>query len=249
MGNAVIKSTTDAEKQIKKGFLEVPLRPGTVGIYTVRTSILNSVKEETSFFEGIALDIGCGLMPYRKIVEVNPNVTKYIGMDLAAPAYHERAEPDMIWDGEKIPLENETVDCAMATEFLEHYPDTEKILTEIRRVIKPGGRFFATVPFIWNLHEIPYDEYRFTPYSIERHFKNAGFRDIEVKALGGWNASLAQMIGLWLTCSGKSRKARLILTGLLFPVYALLTYTDKKPKQFDNDANSMVSGLSITARK
>jgi SAM-dependent methyltransferase len=239
----------DIEKQIKEEFLSVRLRPQTMLFYTVRTAILESVREETASFYGTVLDVGCGFMPYKKLVQSNPKVEKYIGMDLAQSSTYGQIEPDLTWNGEKIPLADESVDCVMATEFLEHYSEPEKILREIRRVMRTEGRLFATVPFIWNLHEIPHDEYRYTPYSVERHLQNAGFRDIQIKALGGWNRSLAQMIGLWLGFSKMRGLTRTILKNLLFPVYVWLVKTDRKPTEFDGYENSMFSGLTITARK
>lgn len=237
------------EKQIEDEFLTVPLRPRTMLFYSLRTAILESVKEESELFYGAVLDVGCGFMPYKKIVESNPRVEKYIGMDLQQPAYYGQIVPDLKWDGREIPLPDESIDCVMATEFLEHYAEPETALMEIYRVIKPDGRVFATVPFVWNLHEIPYDEYRYTPYSIERHFENAGFKEIKVKALGGWNLSLAQMIGLWTTFSKMRNITRAIVNKLLFPFYVWLIKTDRKPTEFDGYENSMFTGLSITARK
>jgi SAM-dependent methyltransferase len=237
------------ERQIEREFLAMPLSPKTMGFYSVRTAILDSVKEQANFFYGRVLDVGCGFMPYRKLVEANPQVENYVGMDLQQPTYYGQIEPNLTWNGERIPLADESVDCVMATEFLEHYAEPEKILKEIWRVTKPGGRFFATVPFIWNLHEIPFDEYRYTPYSLERHLVNAGYKNVEIKALGGWNRSVAQMIGLWLTFSTMHRFARLILSYLLFPVYVLLIKTDRRPTRFDGGENSMFSGLSVTAGK
>lgn len=237
------------ERQIKDEFLAMPLNPKTMGFYSVRTALLKSVREETKSFYGRVLDVGCGFMPYRKLIESNPQVGKYVGMDLQQPTYYGHIEPDLKWNGEKIPLADESVDCVMATEFLEHYAEPEKILNEIRRVLKPGGRFYATVPFIWNLHEIPYDEYRYTPYSLKRHLKNAGYENIEIKPLGGWNRSFAQMIGLWLTFSKMHRFTRITLSYLLFPFYVLLIKTDCQPIRFDGSENSMFSGLSVTAGK
>jgi SAM-dependent methyltransferase len=237
------------ENQIEKEFLAMPLKPRTMGFYSVRTAILERVKDETKSFYGRVLDVGCGFMPYRKLIESNPQVEKYVGMDLEKPTYYGHIEPDLKWNGETIPLENESVDCVMATEFLEHYAEPEKIMKEIWRVIKPGGKFFATVPFVWNLHEIPYDEYRYTPYSLERHLLNGGFKNIEIKALGGWNVAFAQMIGLWLTFSKMNRFARVALKYSLFPFYFLLIKTDRKTNGFDGYENSMFSGLSVTAVK
>lgn len=220
--------------------------------YSPRTAILESVTVESKSFYGTVLDVGCGFMPYKKIIEANPEVKKYIGMDFeptAAGIYNVRVEPDLKWDGREIPLEDESIDCVMATEFLEHYAQPENVLREIRRVLKPNGKIFATVPFVWNLHEIPHDEYRYTPYSIERHFESAGFREINVKALGGWNLSLAQMLGLWVTFAKMHSVTRALMRKLLFPFYALLVKTDRKPTEFDGWQNSMFTGLSITARK
>jgi SAM-dependent methyltransferase len=237
------------EKQIEEEFLSVALRPRTMLFYTARTAILESVKEESRLFYGTVLDVGCGFMPYKKLIEANPKVAKYIGMDLEQPAYYGQIVPDLKWNGREIPLDDENVDCVMATEFLEHYAEPEIALREIRRVLKPNGRLFATVPFVWNLHEIPFDEYRYTPYSIERHFKNAGFQEIKIKALGGWNLSFAQMIGMWVTFSKMRSVTRAVLKKMLFPFYALLIKTDQKPFEFDGWSNSMFTGLSITARK
>jgi SAM-dependent methyltransferase len=236
-------------RQIDEEFLCIPLRPRTMFFYSARTAILESVKEETRLFCGTVLDVGCGFMPYKKLIEANPKVTEYVGMDLEKATYYDQIEPDLKWDGHNIPLEDESIDCVMATEFLEHYPEPENVLNEIRRVLKPGGILFATVPFIWNLHEVPYDEYRYTPYSIERHVRNTGFKEIKIKALGGWNLSFAQMIGLWVTFSKMNDFTRAVMKKLLFPFYVWLVKTDRKPIEFDGGSNSMFTGLSVTARK
>jgi len=237
------------ERLVEEEFLSIPLRPKTMLTYTMRTSILESIKEECADFCGIVLDVGCGLMPYRKIVEANPKVEKYIGMDWENPLYSNLVEPDLRWDGKQIPLEDESVDCVIATEFLEHYADTEVILHEIWRVLRQDGKVFATVPFVWNLHEIPHDEYRFTPFSLERLFVRVGFKDIKISALGGWNRALAQMVGLWITFAKMPEVFRKFLRVVLFPVYVFLVKTDKKPEKFDDRENSMFTGLKITARK
>jgi len=237
------------ENQIDKEFISIPLRPKTMPFYTARKAILESVRVATALFHGTVLDVGCGFMPYKNLVQSNPKVEKYIGMDWQQSEYYKHIEPDLNWNGEKIPLADESVDCAMATEFLEHYAEPERVLEEIFRVMKPNGRFFATVPFVWNLHEIPHDEYRYTPFSLKRHLKNAGFKNMDFQALGGWNLALAQMIGLWLTFSKMNGLTRRFLRILLFPFYVWLIKTDHKPTEFDGYENSMFSGLSVTAFK
>jgi ubiquinone/menaquinone biosynthesis C-methylase UbiE len=47
-------------------------------------------------------------------------------------------------DAQDIPFEDETFDAVIANHMLYHIPDKQKALAEIRRVLKTGGRFFAT---------------------------------------------------------------------------------------------------------
>lgn len=47
-------------------------------------------------------------------------------------------------DAQSIPYENETFDAVIANHMLYHVPDRSKALAEIKRVLKPNGRLFAT---------------------------------------------------------------------------------------------------------
>lgn len=220
-----------------------------MAFYSIRTSILHSIKEASLLFHGTVLDLGCGIMPYKSIVLGNEKVKQYVGMDLEQPTYYGHIEPDLKWNGKTIPLDDESIECIMATEVLEHHAEPQQALREIHRVMKNDGLFFATVPFIWHLHELPNDEYRYTPISLERHLKEAGFINIKIKALGGWNMALAQMIGLWIGFSPMGRIKRKFCRSLLFPFYVLLIKTDKTPTSFEGYENSMFSGLYVTAQK
>jgi ubiquinone/menaquinone biosynthesis C-methylase UbiE len=46
-------------------------------------------------------------------------------------------------DAQSIPFANEHFDAVIANHMLYHVPDLTKALSEIRRVLKPGGRFYA----------------------------------------------------------------------------------------------------------
>jgi len=51
--------------------------------------------------------------------------------------------------------------------------------------------------------------------------------------MGGWDAALAQMLGLWVrrrfNKTKKQKVLRIILSGLLFPVIAVLYQRDRPP--------------------
>lgn len=202
-----------------------------------------------SLFEGIVLDVGCGDMPYKALIlEANSAVTEYIGLDLESGPITRNAAPDLTWDGQSIPLLENSVECAVATEVFEHCEDPGMVMREIYRVLKPSGTLIFTVPFLWPLHEVPYDHYRFTPFALERLLKAAGFTEIELMKLGGWDAALAQMLGLWvIRRPGLNRVFRKCLEWSSRPIIALLNRTDRAGSDFSE--SQMLTGIGGVARK
>lgn len=187
-----------------QNFIDIQLSRDTVYVYSVRRAIQKALDENLHLFRGQLIDLGCGEMPYRQyILDRNRNVIKYTGVDIDHSQYHQAVRPDLVWDGKTIRIGNESVDTVVATELFEHISNLEEILKEIHRILAKDGGLFFTVPFIWPLHETPYDEYRYTPYSLERTLKVAGFKDIVIKPMGGYNAALAQVFGFWM-CNRKN---------------------------------------------
>jgi SAM-dependent methyltransferase len=228
-------------------FLNPVCSPCSLDSYHARQSILISLRKVLPLFRGTVLDVGCGQMPYKPLFLREPSgADRYLGLDLESNQ-HYRNSPDLTWDGMTIPLPDSSIECAVATEVLEHCPQPGNVLSEISRVLKPGGLFFATVPFLWPLHDVPDDEYRYTPYSIRRLLAAAGFSQIEIGALGGWDASLAQMMGLWVRRRPMSETKRRVLQRLVSPVYRWLAAHDVVPKSFDESV--MITGMSVVARK
>jgi SAM-dependent methyltransferase len=226
-------------------FLSPRCTPSTVDIYHDRRAILRALRQALPLMEGTLLDIGCGYMPYKPLVLAAPTrVTRYIGMDFANGDYQ---KPDIAWNGQQIPLDDATVDCAMATEVFEHCPEPGELMRECCRVLKPHGVLFFTVPFLWPLHDVPHDEYRFTPFAMRRLLQDAGFGEIQLNAQGGWDASLAQMIGLWARRRPMHRWLRWMMSRMAVPVVRYLLTRDRPPENFDR--NGMITGLSGTARK
>jgi SAM-dependent methyltransferase len=57
-------------------------------------------------------------------------------------------------DAQSIPFEDGHFDAAIANHMLYHVPDRQKALAEIRRVLRPGGRFYASTNGRAHLQEI-----------------------------------------------------------------------------------------------
>jgi SAM-dependent methyltransferase len=165
-------------------------------------------------------------------------------MDLHDNIY---GKPDLEWDGKAIPLDSDSVECALATEVFEHCAEPQIVLQEIARVLKPKGILFFTVPFLWPLHDSPHDEYRYTPFSMERHLRSAGFTELTMRALGGWDASLAQMIALWVKRRPMSRWKHAILATCATPLVSYLCKRDSPPAVYTDQ--QMITAIAGTAVK
>lgn len=225
-------------------FITIDFTVNSLDRYFARTTIFRELTDNLKFFRGELLDIGCGKMPYKNYILQNSEITKYVGLDIEnALDYDNTIKPDFLWDGIKMPFISNQFETAFGTEVLEHCPRPEIILNEVNRILKPGGAFFFTVPFLWPLHEVPNDEYRYTPFSLKRLLEEAGFEEISIKATGGWHASMAQMLGLWVRRSGMNEGKRKVLSIILKPVIKYLIRIDKYSKAEFHESQ-MLTGLS-----
>lgn len=215
----------------------------TMDRWFIRNRILDAVRQEVPRMTGTLLDLGCGRQPYRALVTgEGSGVTHYVGVDVPSSRYFTR---DVSWDGTHLPFRDASVEQVLATEVLEHCPDPQRVLDEISRVLCPGGRVVITVPFLWPLHETPYDEHRYTSYALRRMLEAAGLAKVDVRALGGWDASLAQMLGLWARRRPMGARKRRVVSLALVPVVRRLIARDDASQAFGEGV--MFTGLVATA--
>ncbi len=68
--------------------------------------------------------------------------------------------------------------------ILEHLPEYKFVFSEIFRIVKKGGFFIGSVPFIYQIHAAPDDYFRFSKEFFELNLKKYKFKKVKVKALG-----------------------------------------------------------------
>jgi ubiquinone/menaquinone biosynthesis C-methylase UbiE len=66
-------------------------------------------------------------------------------------------------DAEAVPFEDASFDTVIANHMLYHVPDRTRALLEIRRVLRPGGRFYASTIGQSHLRELDELVHRFDP--------------------------------------------------------------------------------------
>ena len=106
---------------------------------------------------------------------------------------------------ESIPLEDESVDLVLCNQVLEHVTDPVASVSEIWRILKPGGIILGSVPHISPVHLEPYDFRRFTDLGVAQLFGNQGFQEIQVEGNGG--AFSAATLCIWMDLLLTDRQA------------------------------------------
>lgn len=81
---------------------------------------------------------------------------------------------------EALPFVNNTFRVVVSQETLEHVRDPFKAVSEVFRVLRPGGTFYCQVPFVIGYHPGPTDFWRFTRQGIDELVRQAGFECEEI---------------------------------------------------------------------
>jgi len=150
--------------------------------YKINTSILED--NLLYLISGRVIDLGCGEAPYKE--DILKVADEYIGVDWQN-TLHAKGNIDVFADLTKtLPFPNGYADTVVSFQVMEHLPEPEFFLRECFRILKTGGAIFITVPFMWHVHEEPYDYFRFTRYGLEYLLKKVGFVDIYIKENTGF---------------------------------------------------------------
>lgn len=183
--------------------------------------------------KGRILDIGGGLGPYREYL----SHTSYYSLEI-----NPTLSPDIVGSALDLPVRTGATDSVLCNEVLEHLSDPTGAVREIHRVLQPGGRVYATVPFLWCLHYEPHDYFRFTGDALRAIFEGAGFRVLRIEPIGRvfsylaarlaekW-ANLARKLFFFLPRRMRSFAALPLvvpINGLLYAMATVLDLTNRR---------------------
>lgn len=133
---------------------------------------------------GRVIDLGCGESPYRE--EILTHADSYIGVDWKK-SFHDAGSAGVFADlSRPLPFQDDCVDTVVSFQVLEHLPEPGLFLDHCYRILRPQGVLFITVPFMWHVHEEPYDYFRFTRYGLEYLLRKSGFTDISIEETTGF---------------------------------------------------------------
>jgi SAM-dependent methyltransferase len=155
------------------------------------------------------LDVGGRIQPYRALL---PGA-RYLAIDL-------RYTPlvDVVANAEQIPFSSQRFDLVLCTQMLEYAPDPGQVLSEIYRVLKPGGRLFLSVPTVFPQDAVE-DRWRFLPAGIRQLL--SAFSEVEIVPEGGSIAGFFRTINVCLHLFASYSAIRAALSYTVIPILNL----------------------------
>ena len=133
------------------------------------------------------LDLGCGNKPYESLFR--KKFSTYVGADLAG-----NNDADLLIDAEgRVNAQDNTFDCVLSSEVLEHVTDPQLYLSEARRVLKPDGSLVLSTHGIWPYHPDPTDFWRWTVEGLQAEIRRAGFEIRSVQGVMGLETASLQL--------------------------------------------------------
>jgi ubiquinone/menaquinone biosynthesis C-methylase UbiE len=111
---------------------------------------------------GIMLDVGCGEGRHIFGVMQDYPQMKCVGLDMDNASLNKAEEGYQYFESisnagaefvkgsaYSLPFPDESIDLIVCSEVLEHLHEYNDAVVEIHRVLKPGGKFYASVPASW----------------------------------------------------------------------------------------------------
>lgn len=121
---------------------------------------------------GDLLDLACGAVPlYGAYRDKAQTVTCVDWPNSLHNNQYLDIEADLT---QPLPMSDEAFDTVLMTDVLEHIPTPERLMREVSRVLRPGGHVLIGVPFMYGIHEAPYDYHRYTEHRLQQLCDNEG---------------------------------------------------------------------------
>lgn len=156
---------------------------------------------------GLLLDLGCGNVPLYEVYK--EHISDNICVDWENTLHKNPYLDYQIDLNDKLPLESKQFDTILATDLLEHIAKPELLISEITRLLKPGGKVILTVPFFYWLHEKPHDYFRYTEFALKIFCENNNLNILTLQAYGGAPEIILDIIAKKIANSPKKSKLHL----------------------------------------
>lgn len=174
----------------------------------------------------------------------------YVAIDLpAADGGAYAMPPDVHGSAEALPFASESFDALACFEVLEHVDDPLTAMAEAMRVLRPGGLYVVSVPFIYPLHDRPRDFRRYTPFGLRRSLSEAGFQVVAIRPMLD-SIEVAGLMAALAVAGGLSQGGwRLLLLPIAAPLVLAINLSAWLGSRFWPRWDGMALGYEAIGRK
>lgn len=99
---------------------------------------------------------------------------EYVGLDMA-----EGKGVDVVCDLSKSAFKEGHFALAICCSVLEHVEDPWAVAGNITKLLRPGGKLYVSVPWVWRYHAYPGDYWRFSWQGIQKLFPEIQWEEPE----------------------------------------------------------------------
>lgn len=190
---------------------------------------------------GRTLDLGAQTGPYAA------HFPRRVALDLhPGPGVH------VVGDAQALGFADASFDVVLCTEMLEHVPEPQRAIDEMRRVLRPGGLLLLTTRFLFPIHDAPHDYFRYTKYGLRHLLRRFDILELqeETTAVGAL-AVLIQRLGM----QAETLRWTPLLAGWLLvaravhPLSFLITREYGDSRRLTPETGIMTSGYHVACRK
>jgi SAM-dependent methyltransferase len=134
------------------------------------------------YVKGDFADLGCGLAPFREFY--TPYAATTFLSDWSS-SVHKPDFVDAFWNlNEPLPCPDARFDSILVSDVLEHLSHPRRLVRELHRILKKDGVILFNTPFLYGIHEAPYDFFRYTEFAFRDIMQEAGFEVVELFPFG-----------------------------------------------------------------
>ncbi len=84
-----------------------------------------------------------------------------------------------------VPLADASVDMILCDELVEHVESVDLLFAEVRRLLRPGGLVYFSIPFLYPFHSSPVDFSRWTLSGFQQKLTSVNLSEVEKGILAG----------------------------------------------------------------
>lgn len=96
-----------------------------------------------------------------------------------------KTESNFQFDYRKIRLKNNKADCIIIPNLMHHVEYPEILIKKANKMLKKGSMIYVFEPLVRELHQIPEDFGRFTPFSLKTILTKFNFKNSKYELVGG----------------------------------------------------------------